>query len=47
MLKETQTANHIFIQADEITDVSVRSQIRIISRHVVEQNIAKRFFDFF
>lgn len=47
MLKKTPTVNKIFIQADEITDVSCRYQMCIIFRHVVERNIVKRFIGYF
>jgi hypothetical protein len=37
----------ILFQADETTDVSCRSQMSIIFRYVVEQNIVERFIGFF
>ncbi|XP_008179777.1 zinc finger MYM-type protein 1-like [Acyrthosiphon pisum] len=47
IFKEIQTANYISIQADETTDVSCRSQMSIIFRYVIEEEIVERFIGFF
>jgi len=47
MFNEIQKVNYVSIQADETTDVSCRSQMSIIFRYVVEQNIIERFVGFF
>ncbi|VVC25652.1 Ribonuclease H-like domain,HAT, C-terminal dimerisation domain,Domain of unknown function DUF4371 [Cinara cedri] len=47
IVQEIQTVNHLSIQVDETTDVSCRSQISIIVRYAVEQNIVERFIGFF
>lgn len=39
---EIQIVKCVYIQADETTDVSCRSQMSIILRFVVEQNIVER-----
>jgi len=47
IFNEIQRVNYVSIQADETTDVSCRSQMSIIFRYVVEQNIVERFIGFF
>lgn len=47
ILKEIKSANFVSVQADETTDVSCRSQMSLIFRYVVDQNIVERFIGFF
>ncbi|XP_050063246.1 zinc finger MYM-type protein 1-like [Aphis gossypii] len=47
IFNEIQSVNYVSIQADETTDVSCRSQMSIIFRYVVDQNIVERFIGFF
>jgi len=47
IFNEIQSVNYVSIQADETTDVSCRSQMSIIFRYVIDQNIVERFIGFF
>lgn len=42
-----KNAKFVSIQADETTDVSCKTQISIILRYVVDNNIEERFIGFF
>lgn len=44
---ELQKANFIYIQADETTDVSCKSQMSILFRYIVDNKIEERFIGFF
>lgn len=46
IFEEIQAAKYVSIQADESSDVSCRSQISIILRYVIKQNIVERFVGF-
>lgn len=47
ILKEIKSASFVSVQADETTDVSCRSQMSLIFRYVIDQNIIERFIGFF
>lgn len=47
IFKEIKSVNFVSVQVDETTDVSCRSQISLIFRYVVEQNVVERFVGFF
>jgi len=47
IMNDLISANFVSIQADESTDVSCKSQMSIILRYVVDNNIEKRFIGFF
>ncbi|XP_060846566.1 zinc finger MYM-type protein 1-like [Rhopalosiphum padi] len=47
IMNDLKCANFVSIQADETTDVSCKSQMSIILRYVVDNNIEERFIGFF
>lgn len=46
ILKEIKSVSFVSVQADETTDISCRSQMSIIFRYVIDQNIIERFVGF-
>jgi hypothetical protein len=46
-MNDLKSAKFVSIQADETTDVSCKSQMIIILRYVVDNNIEERFIGFF
>ncbi|KAL4085210.1 hypothetical protein QTP88_027069 [Uroleucon formosanum] len=47
ILKEIKSASFVSVQANETTDVSCRSQMSLIFRYVIDQNIIERFIGIF
>lgn len=43
---ETEKANYVSVQADEMTDISCRSQFVIILRYMINSHVVERFLSF-